>query len=444
MHFDLSRILQQFKKKWTEQLDPRVIEQVCRAEGLTWRRRILDPVRTVQLCVLQVLHFNTACSHLRHLSGLKFSVPAFCQARRRVPARVFQTLLERIAQGIEQEGNEVNWFGHRTLLVDGSNFSMPDTPDLQAHFGQSYAQKEGCGFPIGHLLAIFDASTGMVRRVLSSSHRTKDMTRAPEFHPALRCGDVLVGDRMFCSFGHIVTLAQRGVHCVMRMPKHQIVSFRAGRACTRVNHSEKGKPRSKWLKKLGPKDQLVQWPKPKASNRWMSREEFLALPKSIVLRELCYEIRHRGFRSKKIILVTTLTSAEVYSAQALAELYGMRWSIETNFRHLKTTMRMEVLRSTSVDGILKELCVFFIVYNLVRLVMLHGAKQQAVPIDRISFIDALRWLTAAVYAPTRLHLTINPPRPFRVEPRRVKRRPKNYPPLIFPREDSQAWCIKNQ
>jgi hypothetical protein len=301
-----------------------------------------------------------------------------------------------------------------------------------------HLRAEGCGFPVAHMLALFHAGTGMVLKVLSSPLYTHDMTRAAELHPELRSGDLVVLDRGFCSFGHICLLLQHGVHCVMRVHQHQIVNFRAGRAYTKQSKSEKGKPRSKWLKKLGSKDQLVEWFKPKCQNLWMSPEQFSALPDSMTVRELSYQVTKRGFRTKKVTLVTTLFSAEDYPADALAELYGLRWSIETNFRHLKTTMGMDVLRCETVDGVIKELCIFCLIYNLVRLVMLEAARRQGVPIDRISFIDALRWLTATLFYPLPLQILVNPHRPNRIEPRAVKRRPKQYYLLRIPRQSKRA------
>jgi hypothetical protein len=170
----------------------------------------------------------------------------------------------------------------------------------------------------------------------------------------------------------------------------------------------------------------------------MDPEQFSALPDTITVRELSYQLTQRGFRTKKVVLVTTLLSPEDYPTDALAELYGLRWSIETNFRHLKTTMGMDVLRCETVNGVLKELCVFCLIYNLVRLVMLEAAKQQEVPPERISFIDALRWLAAVLYHPRELHILVNPHRPNRIEPRAVKRRPKQYYLLRIPRQNRRA------
>ena len=135
-----------------------------------------------------------------------------------------------------------------------------------------------------------------------------------------------------------------------------------------------------------------------------------------------------------ITLVTTLTDRERYPAGELMKLLERRWDVETNLRHLKMTMGMDVLRFKTVEGVLKELMIYVLVYNLVRIVMLEAAKRQRVPVGRISFIDALTWTVHAQPGDPLPHLLVNPPRPKRLEPRAVKRRPKQYPLLNKPRD----------
>jgi len=162
-------------------------------------------------------------------------------------------------------------------------------------------------------------------------------------------------------------------------------------------------------------------------------EQFAALPAAIVVRELRYSIREKGFRPTEITLVATLLDSERYSLSDLASLFCQRWQVETNFGHLKTTMNMDVLKCQTVDGVLKELQVFALVYNLVRQVMLEAANRQSVDLNRISFIDALRWLQAAKPGDELPVLVVNPYRPNRLEPRVRKRRPKPYPLMTKPR-----------
>lgn len=165
----------------------------------------------------------------------------------------------------------------------------------------------------------------------------------------------------------------------------------------------------------------------------MTAEQYAALPATLVLRELRYRVTPRGFRSQEITLITTLLEAKRYSADALAELYRLRWRVETNLSHLKRTMKMDVLRCETVAGVMKELTMFALVYNLVRVVMQQAARRQEVEVERISFVDALRWLCSAQPREPMPELIVNPSRPNRIEPRVRKRRPKEYPLMQKPR-----------
>jgi Transposase DDE domain len=188
----------------------------------------------------------------------------------------------------------------------------------------------------------------------------------------------------------------------------------------------KGLPRSRWLRRLGERDQVVEWSKPSKRPAWLAEDEFAALPATLTLRELRYDVGRPGYRTRSVTLVTTLLDAEAYPPGALADLYGMRWRVELYLRHLKTTMKMDVLKCKTVDGVLKELTVYALVYNLVRVVMLEVARRQGREVERISFVDALRWLADAGTDEELPRLVVNPDRPGCVEPRVVKRRPKKY------------------
>jgi hypothetical protein len=357
----------------------------------------------------------------------------------KLPLAVFQILLRGVSRQLHQQVlDDGRWLGHRTFFADGSSFSMPDTPVLQSCFGQPGQQQPGCGFPVAHLMALFHAGTGMVLDVLTAPLRTHDMSRAASLHPELQTGDILVADRAFCSYAHLALLLQRGAHGCLRVHQNQIVDFTPGRAHVSPSQGEskrkKGKPRSRWLRHLGKLDQVVEWLKPVDCPTWMPAEQFAALPDSIEIRELRYRVGRKGFRVKEITLATTLLDCSVYTLSKLADLYYARWRIETNFAHLKTTMGLDVLKCKTVDGVRKELIVFALVYNLVRLVMLAAAGRQKVDVERISFMDAARWLAAAALNESLGQLVVNPRRPNRYEPRVRKRRPKQYPLMTKPRK----------
>jgi hypothetical protein len=121
---------------------------------------------------------------------------------------------------------------------------------------------------------------------------------------------------------------------------------------------------------------------------------------------------------------------------------GCDYNVETALAQLKTTMQMEELHGQTVPGVLKELTVFAIVYNLVRLVMWQSATLQHTAVERISFLDALRWLCAPSTGMPLLALIVNPVRPHRVEPRVRKRRPKSFPFMITPRQELRRQLVQ--
>jgi Transposase DDE domain len=439
MHRRISTILSALRQDLAAQLGHDVISAACQAAGHTWCDScLLTPAAIIHWFLLQVLHGNTALTHVSLMAGRAFSASAFCQARARLPLAVFRALLREMVRALIPDTEAIGrWRGHRTWLVDGSSFSMPDTPALQAHFGQPGNQKKGCGFPVARLLALFHAGTGLLLEVAAAPLRSHEMSGIAGLLPLLTAGDVLVADRGFCSFAHLALLMGRGVHAVFRLHQKQIVDFTPGRGHARPGQKRipKGMPRSRWIRAHGARDQVVEYFKPKERPAWMSPAEYGALPGSIVVRELRYRIEVPGFRTREVTLVTTLIDAELYPADALASLYGTRWRVEEHLKALKQTMKMDVLKCKTVDGVLKELTMYAVAYNLVRVTMCEAARRQGVVPDRLSFIDALRWLRGAEAGEEMPELVVNPWRPGRSEPRCKKRRPKQYDLMRLPRAE---------
>ncbi len=425
--------LRQVREDLVEILDRQHVDQVCRDLGYRWRDRQLDPWTTLHLFILQVLNNNTAMTHLPHLSGERFTASAYCQARRRLPRKLLEKLVNRFAGKLDGTGELPLWRGHRVLLVDGSGFRMPDTPELQAYFGQPGGQKPGCGFPVAHILCLFDAETGFLRDVIVAPLRTHDMAHVSELHPKLEPGDIMVGDRGFCSYVHLALISQAKMHAVLRVHQKQIVSFHPHRPT--VREAGKGHPTSRWVKYLGPCDQIVEWAKPNTRPNWMTPEQFDQLPDRLAVREIKWRIRERNRRVQEIVLVTTLLDPVLYPAAEIAKLYAQRWQVEVDLRDLKITLGLDVLKGHKVDTVKKELLAFVLVHNLVRLVMVKAATRQSVRPHRISFIDAMRWLRPAKPCSPLPELVVNPERFGREEPRSIKRRMKEFPLMKLPRAE---------
>jgi hypothetical protein len=425
-------------------LDRDLVEAVCHECHYSWRERELDPATTIALCMQQVVRGNIPCSEVRHVGaslnlprpGASFTAQAFCDARARLPLGVYQTLLTEVYQRIVPftRREEHLWHGHRTFHIDGSTFSMSDTPELRKAFGMPSGQKKGCGFPVAHLLMLFSAATGMLIDAWASPLPTGDLAETPEAHLHLEDGDILIGDDTFSGYPHLALLKKQGLHGLFPVHHRRIVDFKKGRP-----HGGQGKkavagmPTSRWVKSLGKEDQLVEYFKPSQKPAWMAQSEWDCLPKSIIVRELRRTVVRPGLGKITITLVTTLIDPVKYPAADLLELRLRRWDVETNIGHLKTTMKMDVLRCKTEAGIRKELAVFTMVYNLVRVVMLEASRRQEVAMSRISFADAYKWMRHARSGDSLPKLIVNPHRPDRVEPRCKKRRAKEYDLMNKPR-----------
>lgn len=395
-----------------------LVNRATAALGIVGRKRVLTPAVTIRLALHRALHGGTAITHLRLLAGVTFTPSAYCQAVARLPETFFGLLQILVTDRMRDDREGDRWNGHRLFLIDGTGVSMPDTPDLQAAFGQPGGQTPGCGFPVAHVLALFEARSGYLLRAIVAPLRTHDLAHAAATHQEMRAGDVLVGDRAFGSFAHLALCLGRGLHAVFRA--HQ-----------RRRHT-------------AAPDRLVRYAKPARRPTWMTAEEYNALPGEIQVREIRVRVRAPGLRARTVVLVTTLLDRRRYPARAIARVYQQRWQVETNLAHLKTTMGMDVLKSRTAEGVRKEILVFALAYNLVRRVMRAAADRQGVAVDRVSFVDALRWLRQARPGEELPDLVAHPDRPGRFDPRVKKRRPKQYPRMTRPRDELKRELRRQQ
>ncbi len=250
-------------------------------------------------------------------------------------------------------------------------------------------------------------------------------------------GDIFLGDKGFCSYYDVFKLIDRDVDSVITLGKRKLVTPKDAD------------------KILGEDDLLIHWPRPKWTKHLSySKDEWSALPAKLVLRQIKVNVKDPGFRTQSFHIITTLTDSSIYSAKAIADLYFQRWDIELFFRDIKTTMGMDILRCKSPSMIRKELLMYFIVYNCLRLLMLKAADKADLPVRLISFkasVQALRqWeplLKSQLSTQEQMRLlsllcdsiatSVIRTRPSRREPRCVKRRPKNYQRMTKPRHEMQ-------
>lgn len=445
--FDLA--LSRIRDGCTDLLVPDRINQLARAGGHLFRETLLTPGNTLNLFARQIASGNIACSAVHHLAGVDFSDTAWCQARQRLPMELIEQVHRRFIDDTRNDLNqtddagdgEYRWRGHRLHVVDGSTESMPDTPELRAHYGVPTPCREGLGFPMSHLMLLMDHRSGLLIDCHDSHVDTHDASVVSNVHQHLQPGDVLLGDDAFGSYVHLALLLQAELHAIMPVHHMRIVDFTPGRAHVpmkkNASKNSAGKPRSRWIKSLGKEDHLVEYFKPPRKPDWMSPDQWMQLPGSITVREIRRTIKRHGFRLITVTIATTLLDPEQYPADELIELRLTRWMIETNLRHLKITLGMDVLKCKTVEGIRKERLMFLLVYNLIRRVMLCAARSQRVNVNRLSFADTLAWLRHGdITAIPRLK--INPWRPGRLEPRVLKRAKEQFPYLTIPRAQLRA------
>lgn len=369
-----------------------------------------------------------ALCHLQKRSVPPDETSPYCQARRSLPLERLDEIHRAVVRDTEAAiASKDLWCGHRVRVVDASSITAPDTAANQRAFPQQSTQKPGCGFPILRLMGFFSMATGLFTAWLTGPWTTHELVLLQSLWQFLQPGEVLLGDR---GFGVWVVLAQ----CLQRQA-HGVFRVRGAR-------------RSDWRRgqRLSKHERCVRWPKPKLKPRYLTQQQWALLPQSLELRLVRIFICEPGFRTRKVILVTTLLDRQIYSAQALADLYRRRWDMELSLRHLKTTLQMEQLSCKTPQMLEREIRMHFLVHNLVRRLMFEAARQAGVPLPRISFAGALsaarRQAEALLQARTQrqrrqlmsqlyrvIAQDLLPERPGRWEPRAIKKRPKPFPSL---------------
>jgi hypothetical protein len=441
---NIAPLLRRFKKDPLKILNPQRIERVCRAVGYAWRDRELSPAMTLGLFVRQILEGNCACSAVAHLAGATFTASAYCQARSRLPLVVYQRMAREVCEvalsmrpGVKRKG-----LGrHRTLLIDGTAFIMPDQGGLAQVYGTASGRAAGSSYPMAHLLLLFDAATGLLLEHVASPFNTSDLAASAGVQGHLKAGDIVLGDQAYGTYAHIAILQQKGVHGIFPVQHGRIVDFTPNRPhrIERQRHHRDPDPEqatalaqmptSRFVRCLGYQDQLVNWFKPRQCPNWISQQAYDALPDSLLVRELRRDLCRAGRARGSLTMVSTLLDPQEYPAAQIRDLRLSRWDVETDIRHLKTQMGMSMLHCRTPQGLLKELTVFCLTYNLVRVVMLQAAKRQEVAVDRISFSDALHWMEHARPGDLFPKLMVNPLRPGRFEPRLIKRGFRRFPTM---------------
>ena len=425
------------------------IEQALEDEGAVWREAVYTPLLTLWAFLAQVMSPDGSCraAVARALAWLVAQgqppctpkTDPYCKARHRLPESLLPRLVRETGRALHGDARaDWRWKGRKVKVVDGTTVSMPDTPANQAAYPQNPSQAPGVGFPIARLVVVFCLACGSVLDAAMGRYQGKATgenallrTLAEAFEP----GDVVLGDRYYGGWFDLALWQQRGVDVVVRLHQLRTADFRRGR-------------------RLGPRDHVVQWPKPQRPD-WMDDATYAALPAALEIREVDVRVTQPGFRTRRLVVVTTLLDAAAFPARDLAALYRARWHAELDLRSLKITLGMDVLRCKSPEMIRKELWAHLLAYNLIRTVMAQAAHDLDVTPRDLSFKAALQTLTAfaerlldaAAGTAERLRAELLKAiarhvvgdRPDRVEPRARKRRPKDYPHLKGPRHQARNF-----
>lgn len=409
------------------------------------RDRIFNQWRTFWLFLAQVFTLGQTCNEALKKAQvwiwreakkiISSNTSAYCQSRNRLNPVYLDEIHQRVVEQTERRiPSKCLWYGKHVKVVDGSSVSMPDTEENQQLYPQPSSQKKGCGFPVMRIVAIFSLVTGIMLACRKGSLHIHERTLWHDMWDCYQKDDVVLADCGFCSFADFYLLKEKEVDCVMRL--HQ-------------RRKEKN-----IIKKFNSNDYLVEWKKGtiRQKPKWMSKEKWEQLPKTMIVRHVKVVVDIPGFRTKKLTIATTLLDPKEYPQHALADLYRRRWMAELFLKDIKITMGMKVLRSKTPEMIHKELSIFIIAYNLIRSFIWESALNKGIDPYRISFKGAIASIIQ--WAPLLANITnidekrqcidvlmkviandlIPIRKKTRLEPRAIKRRPNStYQLLTKPR-----------
>lgn len=359
----------------------------------------------------------------------------YCKARGKLSEAALRDLTCEVAGEVEQQA-EASWLwkDRHAKLVDGFTFTMPDTPENQAEYPQAKSQKKGVGQPIARAAVILSLATACALDLAVGPYAGKETGETAllrELLAAFVSGDVAVVDRFYCSFMMIALLLGQDVQVCARMHQRRHVDFRRGR-------------------RLGKHDHLIVWTRPERP-AWMDQATYEAIPEVLEMREIRYNVVQPGYRSQTITIATTLTDAETYSKEDIAQLYGFRWNSELDIRSIKQSLNLCHVRCKSPEMVRKELWTTLLGYNLIRITAAAAALLHNKQPRQISFTGTCQyvlagWMLTACEATAadrlerhcrqllaRIATCEVANRPGRLEPRVLKRRRHGYKLMQQPR-----------
>jgi hypothetical protein len=366
------------------------------------------------------------------LAKVSASTSAYCQARKKLDENLLEDIFKHTQAHLSDTKTHYPLINRRVIVVDGTGVSMADTAVNQHVWPQPLSQKIGCGFPQGRILALFDLHSGVALSYRLGNKKSHELPLLREQMNTFKKGDVFLGDKGFVSFFDMLYLKEKGVDSVIGLAKRKPIT--AVNAKTIISED----------------DLIVEWPKPKSGKTRHQLDEWATLPDALQVRQIKVHISQKGFRVKSFYIVTTLLDAQKYPADMIKKLYLSRWHVELYFRELKSTLGLDILRCKSPEMVRKEILMYFIVYNTLKL-LAHDSCDKEVPPEAISFNECRQLLLSYVasfsgdntskksHHSDKLIMLIKDCRLYkrfgRFEPRVRKRRPKPFGLMMKPRHE---------
>ena len=358
----------------------------------------------------------------------------YCRARAKLDLGALRQLARNCASALEPAARPAwLWHGRHAKLIDGFTFTMLDTSANQQAFPQPSTQRAGVGLPMARACAVVSLATAALLDLAVGPYEGKQTGETALFRQlqgSLQPGEVGIFDRYFCSYWMLAELRQAGVEVCARLHQGRHTDFRRGQ-------------------RLGKYDHLVTWVRPQRPD-WMSPEQYARVPPTLTLREVQFEISSPGSRCQCLTVVTTLTDPEAFPKEEIAQLFGYRWNVELDIRHIKQTLHLDHVACKSPEMVRRHLWVTLLAYNLIRKVLATAAAKHQVLPRHLGFTLACQeilasWMLVSSGACrdlpghweqvlARLAANRVADRPGRIEPRVLKRRRHRYPLMMRPRQ----------
>lgn len=474
-----------------EIVDANFLQDLAEKLKIEYRNRIFNPMTTVWTFLSQVLSADQSCrnavtqfiaskaAQLGRKPACSSATGAYCLARQKLPEEFFEACAKEVGTRLvnkAQKEQEWLWKEREVLLADGSLLTLEDTKENQKEYPFSLKSKKKPSFPMVRVVALLSLSVGAVIDMRIGPYLGRGSGESPmlmKMLNSIRKGTVLAFDRLFANYFIIAKCLEQGIDIVSRFSASRRLDLAKG-------------------KRLAKNDYIITIQRPEAESTTIDKEGVKLLPKEMRVRIVVVHVHVKGFRSKKLHLVTTLLDHKKYPSPDIAILYGLRWQCELDLRSIKAIMKMNRLRCKTPSMVRKEIWIHILAYNIIRTIMAQACvirkkllpdqdqkKRQSeqnenskgslifsnkspLPSPRqISFSAALQGFNAFRPILTGAKLkTIEwreyflcmlqtiavqklTHRPFRIEPRAIRRRNKRYSCMHQPRAEARKHYWKS-